>query len=70
MKTALAAGLLALPGLVEAETVIIAMHYTAEQAAPLMACLGAYEDAHPGTTVDYQQLSYRDYLQTALTSQP
>ncbi|WP_299816662.1 extracellular solute-binding protein [uncultured Jannaschia sp.] len=43
----------------------VAMHYTQEQAAPLLACLDAYEA--DGVTAEYQQISYRDYLQTVLT---
>ncbi|WP_181375910.1 extracellular solute-binding protein [Palleronia abyssalis] len=50
------------------QTVEVAMHYTAEQAAPLLACFDRYEEANPGTSITYQQLSYRDYLQTVLTS--
>ena len=45
----------------------LAMHYNQEQAAPLLACLDAYE-AETGQAVEYQQLSYRDYLQTVLTA--
>lgn len=59
------AGLLATP--LAAEEITVAMHYTEEQAAPLIACFRAYEGARPDTTVAYQQLSYRDYLQTVLT---
>ncbi|WP_299648335.1 extracellular solute-binding protein [uncultured Jannaschia sp.] len=43
----------------------VAMHYTQEQAAPLLACLDAYDA--DGVTATYQQISYRDYLQTVLT---
>ena len=43
------------------------MHYSAEQAAPLIECLARYE-AETGTASEYVQLSYRDYLQTVLTS--
>ena len=43
----------------------VAMHYTQEQAAPLIACLEAYDA--DGVTAEYQQISYRDYLQTVLT---
>lgn len=49
-------------------TLRIAAHYNAEQAAPLAACLRRYEGAHPGIRIVYQQVSYRDYLQTALIS--
>ena len=43
----------------------VAMHYTQEQAAPLLACLEAYDA--DGVTAQYQQISYGDYLQTVLT---
>jgi multiple sugar transport system substrate-binding protein len=43
----------------------VAMHYTQEQAAPLIACLDAYDA--DGVTAEYQQISYGDYLQTVLT---
>ena len=44
----------------------LAMHYTQEEAAPLLQCLEQYE-GETGTAVEYQQISYRDYLQTVLT---
>ena len=44
----------------------VAMHYTQEQAAPLIACIEGW-DGHPAGAT-YQQISYRDYLQTALTA--
>ena len=47
--------------------VTVAMHYNQEQAAPLLACFERYAE-ETGTEVEYQQLSYRDYLQTVLTS--
>ncbi|MBM3606564.1 MAG: hypothetical protein FJX25_18190, partial [Alphaproteobacteria bacterium] len=43
----------------------IAMHYTQSQAAPLIACLNAYD--RDGQTARYQQITYGDYLQTVLT---
>ncbi|SFS12467.1 extracellular solute-binding protein [Sphingomonas jatrophae] len=49
-------------------TLRVAAHYTAKQAAPLLACFKRYEAAHPGLRIDYQQVSYRDYLQTVLIS--
>lgn len=52
----------------EAETVTVAMHYTQEQAAPLLACFERYEAANPGTGIVYQQISYSEYLQTVLTA--
>ena len=44
----------------------MAMHYNAEQAAPLLACLEDYE-AETGQAVEYQQVTYGEYLQTVLT---
>ncbi|MBM2576374.1 extracellular solute-binding protein [Jannaschia sp. Os4] len=41
----------------------VAMHYTQEQAAPLIACIEAWD----GGAAEYQQISYGDYLQTVLT---
>ena len=52
----------------DAKTITVATHYGADQAAPLLACFDRYEEANPGITVEHQQLSYRDYLQTVLTS--
>ena len=51
-----------------AETVTMAMHYTEEQAAPLLACIARYETANPGVDIVYQQVSYEEYLQTILTA--
>ena len=50
-----------------AETVTIAMHYTEEQAEPLLECIERYEAANPDTDIIYQQISYGEYLQTILT---
>ena len=44
----------------------LAMHYNSEQAAPLLACLEDYE-AETGQAVEFQQVSYGEYLQTVLT---
>ena len=49
-----------------ATTLRVAAHYNAKQAAPLLACFRRYEATHRGIRIDYQQVSYRDYLQTAL----
>ena len=59
-----------LPGLATAQerTVDVAMHYTEEQAAPLLACFDRYEAANPGVSIAYQQISYGEYLQTVLTA--
>ena len=58
------------PGLAAAQdvTVDVAMHYTEEQAAPLLACFDRYEAANPGVSIAYQQISYGEYLQTVLTA--
>ena len=56
------------PALAQAQDgpLTLAMHYTQEQAAPLLACLEDYE-AETGQAVEFQQITYRDYLQTVLT---
>ena len=56
-----------LPAIASAQSapLSVAMHYTQEQAAPLIACLNDYDV--DGTTAEYQQISYGDYLQTVLT---
>ena len=71
-RTALfAATALSLPGLLHAEAhsgpITVAMHYNQEQAAPLIACFERYAE-ETGQAVEFQQISYRDYLQTVLTS--
>ena len=53
------------PALAQDGPLTVAMHYTQEQAAPLIACIEAYDA--DGVTAQYQQISYRDYLQTVLT---
>ncbi|MCK0168543.1 extracellular solute-binding protein [Jannaschia sp. S6380] len=55
-------GLPALPLAAQEAPLTVAMHYTQEQAAPLIACLDAYD-----VPAEYQQISYGDYLQTVLT---
>ena len=69
LRVACAAAPIVLAGAAGAQddAVEVAMHYSAEQAAPLIECFGRYED-ETGTAVKYTQLSYRDYLQTVLTS--
>ena len=47
--------------------VTVAMHYTEDQAAPLLACFDRYTE-ETGTPVEYQQVSYGEYLQTILTA--
>lgn len=49
-------------------TIRIATHYNAQQIVPLSACLRRYEALHPGIRIVHQQVSYQDYLQTALIS--
>ena len=51
-----------------AKTITIATHYNGEQSAPLRACLARYEAENPGIKVELQQVSYRDFLQTIVTS--
>ena len=67
-RTALAAALLAtaaVPAAAQDGPLTVAMHYTQEQAAPLIACLEGYDA--DGVTAAYQQIRYGDYLQTVLT---
>jgi multiple sugar transport system substrate-binding protein len=63
----LATAALPIPGPAAAQDgpLTVAMHYTQEQAAPLIACLEAYDEG--GVTARYQQITYGDYLQTVLT---
>ena len=63
--TALSIGALAPPAIAQDAPLVVAMHYTQEQAAPLIACLEDYDA--DGVTAEYQQISYGDYLQTVLT---
>ena len=67
---AAAAALLAAPvTAAEAVTTLrVAAHYNAKQAAPLIACFRRYEALHPDVRIVYSQVSYRDFLQTALIS--
>jgi multiple sugar transport system substrate-binding protein len=64
---ALAAAGLSTGAMAQSDPLVVAMHYTEEQAAPLLACFDRYAE-ETGTAVEYQQISYRDYLQTVLTS--
>jgi len=52
----------------DVRTIDVAMHYSQDQVAPLLACFDRYEAANPGVEVAYSQISYGDYLQTVLTS--
>ena len=51
----------------DAERIEVAMHYSQDQAAPLLECFERY-GAENGVEVAYTQVSYGDYLQTVLTS--
>lgn len=63
-STALGAPLLAQ----DAKTITIATHYSQEQMAPLLACFDEYEAQNEGVAIEFQQASYRDFLQTILTA--
>lgn len=54
-------------GTASAQNLTLAAHYSAKQAAPLEPCFAAYAE-ETGVNVEYQQISYGDYLQTVLTS--
>jgi len=51
-----------------AQTITVATHYNEEQIAPVLQCVVEYETLNPGVDVDFQQISYGDYLQTILTA--
>lgn len=63
LSISLYASLLPLAATAQNDPLQVAMHYTQEQAAPLIACLEGWENG----TAKYQQISYGDYLQTVLT---
>lgn len=63
LSISLYASLLPLAATAQNDPLQVAMHYTQEQAAPLIACLEGWENG----TAEYQQISYGDYLQTVLT---
>lgn len=52
----------------DAVTIQVATHYTPEQASAVLACFDLYEAENPGITIEHQQASYADFLQTILTS--
>lgn len=52
----------------DAKTFTIATHYNEDQMGPLLGCFTAYEAEHPGLSIEFQQASYGDFLQTILTS--
>jgi multiple sugar transport system substrate-binding protein len=66
----LALALLPLPGaaLAQQKTLTIATHYTDEQMRPLTACFRRYEAQNPDIKIFHQQATFRDFLQTILTS--
>ena len=51
-----------------AQTVTLATHYPPTSIAVLEPCFRAYEAQNPGVTIEHQQITYGDYLQTILTS--
>ncbi|EKE44617.1 hypothetical protein OCGS_1455 [Oceaniovalibus guishaninsula JLT2003] len=55
----------AIPAHADDAPLTVAMHYTQEQAAPLIACLEDYDV--DGIGAEYRQITYGDYLQTVLT---
>ena len=57
---------LGLPAAAQDGPITVAMHYTPEEAGALIACMDRYE-GETGQPVEYQQISYGDYLQTVLT---
>ncbi|SLN74304.1 extracellular solute-binding protein [Roseisalinus antarcticus] len=48
-------------------TIQIATHYNQDQMAPLLACFDRYTE-ETGVEIEFQQASYRDFLQTILTA--
>ncbi len=56
------------PALAQDKTIQIATHYNQDQMAALLACFSDYEAANPGIKIEFQQSSYRDFLQTILTA--
>jgi multiple sugar transport system substrate-binding protein len=50
------------------KTITIATHYTEEQMRPLTACFRRYEAENPNVKIVHQQATFRDFLQTILTS--
>jgi multiple sugar transport system substrate-binding protein len=50
------------------KTITVATHYTDEQMRPLTACFRRYEAENPSIKIVHQQATFRDFLQTILTS--
>ena len=65
---AAAAGLTGTQASAQETTIQIATHYNQDQMAPLLACFEEYEAQNPGVAIEFQQASYRDFLQTILTA--
>lgn len=53
--------------LASAQTITLATHYGPDQVAVLEPCFATYEE-ETGVSVEHQQVSYGDYLQTMLTA--
>ena len=53
---------------VQAQTITIATHYPPESIAILEPCFATYEEQNPDITINHQQITYGDYLQTILTA--
>ena len=72
MKSAWLGGVLALlltaSAFAQDTTVTLATHYPPESIAVLEPCFAAYEEENPGVSIEHQQITYGDYLQTILTS--
>ena len=60
--------LLSLLSSVQAQTITIATHYPPESIAILEPCFATYEEQNPDITINHQQITYGDYLQTILTA--
>ena len=58
---------LLLLGVASAQTLTLATHYGPDQIAALEPCFAQYAE-ETGVTVEHQQVSYGDYLQTMLTA--
>jgi multiple sugar transport system substrate-binding protein len=56
------------PAVAQQKTITIATHYTDEQMRPLTACFRRYETENPSIRIVHQQATFRDFLQTILTS--
>jgi multiple sugar transport system substrate-binding protein len=66
--SALAVACLGEPAWAQQKTITVATHYTDEQMRPLTACFRRYEAENPNIKIVHQQATFRDFLQTILTS--